>query len=159
MAKDKRPATLSKAKGGGLVMGLIVPALVLTAVAGAGGWVLGGQIAAAKNASSAESKPSGDMPTASVRELPPIVTNLAAPDGAWVRLQAAIVYDGVDSKQLDVLSGKVVDDTMAYIKTLTVTQLQGAAGLQHLREDLNERVALRSDGHVKEMMIEMLVIE
>ena len=87
------------------------------------------------------------------------MTNLAAPDGAWVRLQAAIVYDKVDQPKIDIMASKVVDDTMAFLKTLTVAQLQGATGLQHLREDLNERAGLRSDGHVKELMIEMLVIE
>jgi flagellar FliL protein len=94
-----------------------------------------------------------------VRELPPIVTNLAAPEGAWMRLQTAIVYDKIDAPQMDLVAAKIGEDTLAFVKTLTMAQLQGATGLQHLREDLNERAAVRSDGHVKEMMIEMMVIQ
>ena len=48
---------------------------------------------------------------------------------------------------------------LAFVRTLTLAQLQGASGLQHLREDLNERVAIRTDGHIHELMIEMLVIQ
>lgn len=152
--------TNAEGKKGSLLLGLMVPLLVLTIVAGAGGWLIGGQINAARSAPPpAEIKGEKASQTAAVRELPPIVTNLAAPDGAWVRLQTAIVYDKADAKDMDVLSSKVMDDTMAFVKTLTVTQLQGASGLQHLREDLNDRAALRSDGRIKEMMIEMLVIE
>ena len=160
MAKAKEPAAAGSQNGGGLVMGLIVPLLVLTAVAGGGGWVVGTQIAANKTAAvpgAASASPAAD--TRAVRELPPIVTNLAAPEGAWVRLQAAVVYDKADTEKMDVMTGQVVDDTLAFMKTLTLTQLQGASGLQHLREDLNERASLRSDGHIRELMIEMLVVE
>lgn len=147
-------------KGGSLVMGVLVPVLVLTVIAAAGGWLIGGQINAAKTvAPTADVKTDRPLDTKAVKELPPIVTNLAAPDGAWVRLQTAIVYDKADDKDMPVLSGQIVDDTMAFMKTLTITQLQGASGLQHLREDLNDRVTLRSNGRVTEMMIEALVIE
>ena len=94
-----------------------------------------------------------------VRELDPIVTNLAAPDGSWIRLQTAIVYDKADVPQIDVLAAKIGDDILAFVKTLTVAQLQGASGLQQLREDLNERASVRSEGHVRELMIEMMVIQ
>jgi len=42
---------------------------------------------------------------------------------------------------------------------LTIVQLQGGSGLQSLREDLNERVAIRSEGHVRELIIETLVVQ
>ena len=94
-----------------------------------------------------------------MKELAPIVTNLAAPEGAVVRLQTAIVYDKSDAQQIDIVAAKIGDDILAFVKTLTVAQLQGASGLQHLREDLNERAAVRSDGRVHELMIEMLVVQ
>ena len=58
---------------------------------------------------------------------------------SWVRLQTAIVYDKADDAADRRAGGQIVDDTLAFMKTLTLTQLQGASGLQHLREDLNER--------------------
>ena len=57
------------------------------------------------------------------------------------------------------LSAKISDDTLGYLRTLSLAQLQGANGLQHLREDLSERAAVRSEGHVSEVMIEMMVIQ
>jgi flagellar FliL protein len=145
------------------LLGAIVPIVVLTLVAAGGGVLVGKQIVAAApnpviKAAEASAKAKLDA-SVGVRELSPIVTNLAAPDGAWVRLQTAIVYDKTDAKQVDVMAGEIVADTMAYIKTLTMTELQGASGLQHLREDLNERAALRSNGQVHEMIIEALVIQ
>ncbi|KAB2854971.1 MAG: flagellar basal body-associated protein FliL, partial [Sphingopyxis terrae] len=38
-----------------------------------------------------------------LKELPPIVTNLAPPETGWVRLQAAIVYDSAAIPQPDIL--------------------------------------------------------
>ena len=69
------------------------------------------------------------------------------------------MYEKADAPQIEVLSAKIADDMLAYLRTLTLTQLQGASGLQHLREDLSERAAVRSEGHVKEVMIEMMVIQ
>ena len=38
-------------------------------------------------------------------------------------------------------------------------QLEGVRGLQYLREDLNERAILRSDGKVRELIVEGLVVQ
>jgi flagellar FliL protein len=48
---------------------------------------------------------------------------------------------------------------MAYLRTLHLPQLEGASGLQALREDLAERVRLRSGGKVREFVIETLVVQ
>jgi flagellar protein FliL len=151
-----------KAKGG--LVGALVPVLVLTAVAAGGGFMVGKQIVAkVKAAATAEAKPEGggaaQASQTAVKEMPPIVANLTAPEGSWVRLQTAIVYDKADAPQIETLSARIADDSLAFLRTLSLSQLQGASGLQHLREDLSERAAVRSEGHVKEMMIEMMVIQ
>jgi flagellar protein FliL len=163
---EEAAKTAPKGKKGGGLMGVVVPVLVLTLVAAGGGFAVGKQIVArAKAAAAAEAKPvtGADAPLppslTALREIPPVVANLAAPEGSWVRLQTAIVYDKVDQPQIEILSAKIADDTLAYLRTLSLTQLQGASGLQHLREDLSERAAVRSDGHVHEVMIEMMVIQ
>ena len=151
----------AKKKGGGL-MGVVVPVLVLTLIAGGGGFVVGKQIMAkAKAAVAPEAKADAAHPvsTTAVRELPPVVANLTAPEGSWVRLQIAIAYNKADAPEIDTLSTKISDDTLGYLRTLSLAQLQGASGLQHLREDLSERAAVRSEGHVSEVMIEMMVIQ
>jgi flagellar FliL protein len=48
---------------------------------------------------------------------------------------------------------------VAYVRTITLAQLEGASALEHLREDLNERAALRTDGAVSEVVIQTLVVQ
>lgn len=151
-------------------MGLIVPVLVLTLVAAGGGVVVARQVVAAAKAAAEIAPPAGEKPATAavpaeapspvaIKELAPVLTNLAAPDGAVVRLQAAIIYDKAYAPQVDVMAATIGDDTLAYMKSLTMAQLQGAEGLQHLREDLGERAAMRSDGRVRDVLIEALVVQ
>lgn len=92
-------------------------------------------------------------------ELPPIIANLANPPEARVRLQAAIVYPKHSVEMPSLLAARIADDLVAYVKTLTIGELQGASGLQALREDLTDRAKTRSDGKVRELMIENLVVQ
>ena len=83
--QDPKP---KKAKGGS-ALGVIVPVLVLTLVAGGGGFVVGKQIIARAKASVAgDAKPAGAPApvTIAVKELTPVVANLLTPEGSWVRL-------------------------------------------------------------------------
>ena len=93
-----------------------------------------------------------------IRELKPSVTNLAAPPGAWVRLEAAILSDVADA-ELDRLAGEIATDTLAFLRTLSASDLAGAEGLRHLREDLGERAAIRSGRRVRELIIETMVVQ
>jgi flagellar FliL protein len=92
-------------------------------------------------------------------DLPPIISNLADPPNAWVRLQAAIIYDAKAVPKPQMLAATVSSDVLAYLKTVTIAQIGGASGLDHLREDLNERVAIRSEGHIREIIIQTLVVQ
>ena len=55
--------------------------------------------------------------------------------------------------------GEIGDDILAYLRTVTLKQLEGPVGLQSIREDLNERAATRSDGKVREFVIRTLVVQ
>ena len=161
---------MASENGKGSAMGLIIPVLVVTLAAAGGGFLVARQVVAqAKAAAAGEPAAAADKPTPAavaaagrqpdIKELTPVVPNLAAPAGAVVRLQAAIVYDKAFAPQAELLAAKIGDDTLAYMKSLTVAQLEGAEGLQHLREDLGERAALRSDGRVRDVLIETLVVQ
>jgi len=141
--------------------------LALTLVAVAGGGAIGSYLVASIKRSveskvkpdttlAAEAKPVSDL---NLRELPPVVTNLAEPPDAWVRVQASIVFDPKVVVKPDVLAAQISEDIMGFMKTVSLTQIGGASGLQHLREDLNERAAIRSDGKVRELIIEALVVQ
>ena len=156
------PDAPGKKKGGGLI-GFLIPLVVLTVMAAGGGWMMGTQIIAAiKAAAAPKVVPQAAVAesTVALKELTPIVTNLAAPNArAWIRLQAAVVYEKADAPQIDILAAKVGDDVLSVMRTLTLEDLQGASGLELLREDLNERASIRSDGHIRELIIETLVVQ
>lgn len=96
---------------------------------------------------------------ARLRNLKPMVTNLSSPKEAWIRLQASLVLSAEPMEDVDILASHIEEDMLAYLRTLTVAQIEGAVGLQHLREDLNERVRMRSKGDVREIILESLVIQ
>jgi len=142
----------------------VMVALTLGAVAaGTGiGFQLGGApgkvIPAGAGSSGApgETKYGGET---SLRELPPVIANLAEPSDAWVRVQASIVFDGKAVSKPDVVAAGIAEDILGFLRTLSVAQIGGASGLQHLREDLNERASIRSGGMVRELIIQTLVVQ
>jgi len=98
-------------------------------------------------------------PSARLRKLSPIVTNLASPPGTWIRVEASVVTDQLGEEEANVLVARVGEDVVSYLRTLSPGQIEGARGLQYLREDLNERAAIRSSGKVRELIIETLVVQ
>lgn len=147
-------------------MKLVLAVVVLTLLAAGGGGFLGLQMFnIVQNTAPAKAKPeavahappyAGDLV---VHELQPMLANLASPENAWIRVQAALVFSKKDVPEPDQTAAQITDDLVAYLKTLSAAQLQGASGLQHLREDLNDRAAIRSDGHVREVVIETMVVQ
>ncbi len=95
---------------------------------------------------------------ATVHALLPIVTNLASPERTWIRLEASIVIDGegADAKGL---SASITEDAVAYLRTLSLPLIEGASGLLHLREDLNDRARIRSGGKVQDLIVHTLIVE
>jgi len=95
----------------------------------------------------------------SVYSLPPVVTNLASPATMWIRIEMAILYDKDKVQKPEVLSAKISEDILGFLKTLTLDDISGPSGFQHLQEDLNERAAIRSESKVNELLIQSLVIQ
>ncbi|KRE15726.1 hypothetical protein ASE63_15905 [Bosea sp. Root381] len=94
-----------------------------------------------------------------LKRLAPIVTNLAAPANTWVRLEAALLMEQKAAMSADPLIGAITEDMLAFLRSVTARQMEGAAGLRNLREDLLERVAIRSKGVVRDIVIETLVVQ
>ena len=123
------------------LMALVIPLVVLTAVGGGGGWVIGNMLApqvkqAEDAAKAAEAAAAGGEGEAKKDEegLPPI-----SPD-------VKIAED-------------VHQDIMAYLRTVSLQQVEGPRGFQYLKDDVQERVDLRSEGRVSKVMFRTLVIE
>ena len=111
-----------------------------------------------KDTSKEEKIASNYIDVRTVKALPAIVTNLSSSTKAWVRMEASIIIEG-NEENSDVLAAEIAEDTLAYLRTLTLSELEGASGLAYLRSDLNERAAIRSKGKVLEFVIGSLVVE
>ena len=165
MIDDEEPPAPSGPASPSLPIWLgVMVALSLGAVAaGIGlGFLLGGTAnkglpgAAKPSDAASETKYGGET---SLRELPPIIANLAEPSDAWVRVQASIVFDGKAVPKPDIVAAEIGEDILGFMRTLSEAQIGGASGLEHLREDLNERAAIRSGGLVRELIIQTLVVQ
>lgn len=153
-------------KGGGSVLGLAFGVLLASAVAAGGGVYLGSAVLGKAQAPAAGGKPDAGKPEVKYADgsklvfLQPVMTNLAGSGSSWIRLEAAAVLSG-DPPQDDIgkLTAMLGEDLVAYMRTVSLAQVEGATGFQTLREDLDERVRIRSEGAVKELIIQSLVVE
>jgi flagellar protein FliL len=99
-----------------------------------------------------------------IRDLQPITTNLAGTPPAWIRLEAAMLLDPENpaepesAEEIELLR-VVNEDVVAFLRTVSLMQLQGPSGFQSLREDLNERVRIRSEGKIKELIVQSMILE
>ena len=174
MADEEQGAEKKKSP---LVLTIAIIA-VLTLLAGGGGWFVGNMLApppAEKPAEEvAKAEPAaegghgggekgeaGEIPHVSTEAngvvlLDPITSNLAYPSDNRVRLEVALMFKGVPDV---VLAEEIHQDIMAYMRTVSLQQVQGPRGFQYLREDLQERVDLRSEGRVTNVMFRTFVIE
>ncbi|WP_417425909.1 flagellar basal body-associated FliL family protein [Hoeflea sp.] len=143
--------------------------LVLSLVAGAGGWVLGGVLApqvateddsadaaghegdAGESGQAAENKPRDN-----VFQLEPITTNLSYPSENWIRIEVSLVFSGSPDAEL---ADQIHQDILSYLRTVSLQQIEGPRGFQYLRDDLRERVKLRSEGRVNDLLFRTFVIE
>ncbi|AFL48912.1 flagellar FliL protein [Sinorhizobium fredii] len=155
-----------QSKSPSLVM-TIAAVAVLTLVAGGGGWLVGALLAPppAQKTEAAEVPPDAtgeeDIPKIAteangVVQLEPITTNLAYPAENWVRLEVALQFEGAPDVAL---AEEIHQDIAAYLKTVSLQQIQGPRGFQYLRDDIQERVDLRSDGRVTNVMFRTFVIQ
>ncbi len=94
-----------------------------------------------------------------IYNLPSIVTNLGTPQDTWIRLEGSIVFDPKVLPHPEAVAARIGEDALAYLRTVTLKQLEGPVGLEAIRDDLNERAATRSDGKVREFVIRTLVVQ
>lgn len=164
-ATAPRPA--GEAKKGG-VMGLIVALAVSTALGAGGGAVLAmNQVDAIANA---ERKKANEVPEkvddalawraeTTVIDLEPVIANLAAPQEMWIRLEMAVVFDNKKVSDVARLEAEITGDVLEFVRTVEANELRGASGLNHLRDDLNERIRFKTAGAVEELIIEAMVLQ
>jgi flagellar FliL protein len=107
---------------------------------------------AASSAKTAEQKPSD------VRPIAPIVTNLRDPSNLFIRLEAALVLEP-NTPDAAALVAKIGDDLVSYLRTVSLSELEGPTAFQYFREDLKKRSVQLGGGKVKELLLQSLVIQ
>lgn len=158
-------------KKSGLIVTIVV-VLMLSGLAGGGGWVVGGMIApqvAVEEEAAVEADPSGEegaegekdeevenKPRENVVPLDPITTNLSYPSESWIRIEVSLVFGGPPDLAL---ADQIHQDVLSYLRTVSLQQIDGPRGFQYLRDDLRERVRLRSEGRVNDILFRTFVIE
>lgn len=166
MAEEAKSGTETPAaKAGGSVIMTVAALFALTLLAGGAGAGIGLQLfdkvdAAAKQRVASQKATADPAYTTGMKlkTLPPVITSLAG-SKTWVRIEAAIVFRDELPEDADVVAAQIAEDTLAYVRTVTLAQLEGASGLLHLRDDLNERASIRSGGRVREFIIQTLAVE
>jgi flagellar FliL protein len=96
---------------------------------------------------------------AAVIDLPPIVTNIANPSDTWIRMEISIIFDADAVSHPEVDAALISGDALAYLRTLSISQIEGPIGLQTVRADLNERAKIRSGAKVKELVVRAMVVQ
>lgn len=96
------------------------------------------------------------LKNAYAKPLAPILTNLAAPDNVWVRMELAVV--GKPDLQDEMLE-QIHQDLFAYMRTVKLHHVEGPSGYQNLKAELSERAALRSGGSAQLVLVRTLVFE
>ncbi len=158
------------------VMSVIIPVLLLTLIAGGGGFavatMLGPNSVLAPQAEVAASdgdhvpKPeegaAGDEHGANIgiiRQLAPIVTNLASPKDVWMRIEVSIVIKPEAKAEQDLIAVKSSDQILALLRTIDLAQIEGPSGFLHFREDINDLVRESSERKVAQVLINSMVVE
>ncbi|WP_206455309.1 flagellar basal body-associated FliL family protein [Aurantimonas marina] len=166
-------------RGDGLIP-TAVAVVILTLVAGGGGAFLGSTLGKAGGSSAQEPEAAetpvetagqaddrGDMDLALAEHeetplrlipLKPVLTNIYAPPRTWLRIEAALVLKDDGSVNPEVLAAEIESDTLAFLRSVQLAQIEGTRGLLHLREDLRERARLRSPA-VIDYLIQTMVAE
>jgi flagellar FliL protein len=160
--------TAGRSKKSGMVMTLVGIA-VLTLLGAGGGWALGKVVAPdIKGAAEAEARTAEEQKAAeaglpristeanNIVQLEPITSNLAYPSENWIRLEVALLFNGPPDVKV---AEDIHQEILAYIRTVSLQQIEGPRGFQYLRDDIQERVDLRSQGRVSKVMFRTFVIE
>ena len=69
------------------------------------------------------------------------------------------MFDAKSVEHPETLAEEIAGDELAYLRTVTLAQVEGPVGLENIRQDLNERAAIRSGGKVGELVIRTLVVQ
>jgi flagellar FliL protein len=94
-----------------------------------------------------------------ISNLDPILVTLAGPQRSWARLELGVVLEGPSTPDDGVLLKSMTEDIMSFMRTVPLVHVESAAGVEYLREDIEEIAHLRSKGRARSIILRSLVVE
>jgi flagellar protein FliL len=91
-------------------------------------------------------------------QIPPIIVGLDGEPKTQVRLDLSIIA-AHGTAEAGALKNEIQEDVIAFLKGLTVADIQGVRGFQNLREQLDDRARIRGRGAVLGLLIGGLILE
>lgn len=165
-AQDK-PKDASAPSGTSAVdFAIAAVAAVVVGIAGGGGFgyfvVPVGTAPPAKEAAESAGPPApaaGRFPNDALEiQIPSIIVDMESQPKTRVRLDVSIIVAHGTSESGS-LKNEVREDIIAFLKGISVTDIQGVRGFQHLREQLDDRAKIRGRGAILGLLIGGLVLE
>lgn len=89
-------------------------------------------------------------------DLQPIITNLASPAETWIRLELTVQFNGTPA---DDVVQQINQDLLAFVRTLKLEHVSGPSGYLHLKSDLTDIAAIRSQGLARAILIRVMLFE
>lgn len=107
----------------------------------------------------AEDVASNPIDSSVVVPLRPVVSNLADGERTWIRLEASVALIEIGEQDKDVVLAQITEDILAFVRSLTLEQLEGSAGFEHLHEDLSDLIKTRTKSDANRLIITGLIVE
>ena len=106
-----------------------------------------------------DEEPPDNLAEMVVTPMEPVITNIAKPKTVWVRLEGSILSRAGSEVKPQVLAAQAAQQVVAYLRTIDIHQIEGANGLLHVNEDLNDIAKTFSNGSVRQILISGLIVE
>ena len=116
-----------------------------------------GEVSSAPKGSGAAA--GGDARNQQVVGLDPILVTLAGPQKSWARVELSVVIETVEKEDLAPLLKVMSEDLMSFLRTVPLSHVESAVGVEYLREDLSEIARMRSKGRARGVVLRSLVVE
>ena len=93
-----------------------------------------------------------------MRPLAPIVTNFGNPPDFSSGCRRRSFLSRIRPESAALIT-KIGDDVVAYLRTVSIAEIQGPTGFQFLREDLKKRAIQLGGGKVRDFLLTNFVVE
>jgi flagellar protein FliL len=102
---------------------------------------------------------SGEARNEQIVGLDPILVTLAGPQKSWARIELSVVIEAVEKEDHAPLLKAMSEDLMSFLRTVPLSHVETAVGVEYLREDLSEIARMRSKGRARGVVLRSLVVE